>query len=894
MSATAFAPVELQEDLIDFPTLFERQVEQTPDTVAIFFEEETITYRELSDYANSIARYLVEQGVKPQQCVGLSLDRSIDAIAAMIGVMQANAVFVPLDPELPDNRLSYIIEDAQIPLIICDEQYRDLFEESKADLLQLSELKSASASSEPASLSEERVVVDSDPSDLAYIMYTSGSTGNPKGVQIEHRGLATYCFADIDVYQLVPEDRTLQFSTLNFDIAIEEIFPPLLMGSSVVVRPRGRADAQNELSSIVEKYGVTAIHLATAYWHEWVDLMIATEARVPESIRLMVVTGEKVSTEHFRRWKTICDQDVLWCNAYGPTEATVSATVFIPDEDWDGDNMPIGKPLKRYDGFILNKDLQHVAEGETGELHVGGPALARGYLNREDLTENAFIKTEIDGETRRLYKTGDLARWLPNGDIDFAGRIDHQIKLGSYRIEPGEIEAAVNQCPQVLESLVSYDEVDRKKYLIAYVATGANSIEAVDLADHLRGCLPPYMVPTRYVFVESFPKTINGKVDRKALPSPESSVVARNKNYAPPQTPLQEDLVRIWQEVLNVPQVGIHDDFFALGGSSLLVTRVIAQISKHLKTELPVRDFFANPTIALIAKQIGRLNNDLADDDEDSEDPRRAFRETLPAIEGTFFASGDEQLFGGQYRPVGENKATRSAVVICPAFGHEYARSHRNLQQLAVQLAKAGHYVLRFDYSGTGNSSGDCEDVRAEAWQNDIEAAVAFARQQAGTDQVVVLGVRFGATLAALYAESLKAELLNTTRFAFWDPVQNGQEMLELFDEFHSQTLSDFSIFPVKRKRSNIDQAFGVPMNEAIRESFAKYEFDLPTKADCKVITSKDYRAAESLPLDELAPLEQTDDEIYWHTLEFNDRAFASPEAFNAIVQFAGKIEEAK
>ena len=666
-----------REDLVDFPRLFQRQVDETPSAMAVQLEDQSLTYAELNGQANRIAHYLLDQGVNAERCVGLCLDRSPDAIAAMLGIFKAGCAFVPLDPESPPERLAYMVDDAAIDHLFCDARYRQLLDNHDRDSLMLIDLHDDVFDAQFAAANPCHSISTDQ---LAYIMYTSGSTGRPKGVQIEHEALAAYCFADIDIYQLQPTDRTLQFSTLNFDIAIEEIFPPLLTGGCVVIRPRQRAAKQNELSAIVEQYDVTAIHLATAYWHEWVDLMRAAGDRVPHGIRLMVVTGEKVSAQHFRRWRSLCDHTVLWCNAYGPTEATVSATVFVPADDWDGDNMPIGKPLQRYEALIVDAEGHPVSAGETGELLIGGPAVARGYLNRPEFTAHSFVTLSIDGAApKRYYRSGDLARWLPDGEIEFGGRSDHQIKLGSYRIEPGEIEAASHRHPQVLESLVSYDQIQDKKYLVAYVARGDHKLTANEVASHLRACLPTYMVPTRFVFCHSFPKTLNGKIDRKALPSPDTAQIARDGEYQAAETKLEQRLARIWSDVLNVAKIGRHDDFFALGGSSLLVTRVITQIQSQMGIEIPVRDFFANPTIASAARQIQEITAP-GSTLKDASVPCRLLRSNLPDVDPFFFENDGEQLFAVHYRPLpkfsGDAGPPESklppAVLICPPYGHEY------------------------------------------------------------------------------------------------------------------------------------------------------------------------------------------------------------------------------
>ena len=633
------ANTSLQEDLLAFPVLFARQLAKTPDNQAIVFEDRQYSYKELDRLSDQFKHAILTQGLKHSHNinnVGICIDKSPEAIAAMLGILKAGAAFVPLDPAYPIDRISYMIDDAEIKTIIAQSNHQ-------ANLTaQLDTQETITwidcyqpLPDNPVDTPIHNKEVEVQPSDLAYIMYTSGSTGKPKGVQIEHEALATYCFADIDVYQVQESDRTLQFSTINFDIAIEEIFPPLLTGGCVVIRPPMRSDSLNELSTIINDHKVTAVHIATAYWHEWVDLMAASGDQIPASLRLMVVTGEKVSTKYYQRWKKLCHHKVLWCNAYGPTEATVSASVFIPDENFADDNMPIGKPLKRYTAMIVDDQYNDLPIGETGQLLIGGPALARGYLNRPELNAEVFVEVRKGEKIERMYKTGDLARWLENGDIEFAGRIDHQIKLGSYRIEPGEIEVMINQHKQVLESLISYNEVNGKKTLIAYVARGDHNISANELSNFLRENLPAYMVPARYILIKNFPKTTNGKIDRKALPDPSQSEVPRISGFVAPRNELEQKLSIMWQEVLQLHEVGIHDDFFAMGGSSLLAVGVVSRLVSDLNLELPVRDFFANPTIASQAKHIAQMLN--LEIEDSGEDDSQALRKRLPIVKPTFF-----------------------------------------------------------------------------------------------------------------------------------------------------------------------------------------------------------------------------------------------------------------
>ncbi len=882
------------EPLIAFPYLFARQLEKTPDNLAIVFEEREYSYRELDQLSEQFKHaVMLQTGANKTRgvCIGICIDKSPEAIAAMLGILKAGAAFVPLDPEYPAERIAYMVEDADISSIIAQPDHQQYLSPmiNKTGLVWIDCYQPTD---------DKTVFIDKQPEikpdDLAYIMYTSGSTGKPKGVQIEHAALATYCFADIDVYKVEEADRTLQFSTINFDIAIEEIFPPLLTGSCVVVRPAKRSQSLNELSTIINDYGVTAVHIATAYWHEWVDLMVASADTIPASLRLMVVTGEKVSTKHYQHWKTLCEKtgmEVLWCNAYGPTEATVSASVFIPDEQFNEDNMPIGKPLKRYSAMIVDANYNDLPAGETGQLLIGGPALARGYLNRPELNAEVFVDVKTTESTQRMYKTGDLARWRENGDIEFAGRIDHQIKLGSYRIEPGEIEVAINQHQDVLESLVSYDEVDGKKALIAYIAHGDNDLQAGQLSEFLKQHLPAYMVPARFVLLPAFPKTTNGKIDRKALPDPASSEVARASGYIAPRNELEQKLARMWQEVLRIPEAGIHDDFFALGGSSLLAVGVVSRLINELDLELPVRDFFANPTIASQAKHIQRMLNNVETTEADSDDDSRALRERLPIVKPAFFDNQNgQQLYGILYQVprVGAEKSRKHGVLMCHPLGHEYPRSYRNLQQLAIQLAQSGFDILRFDYYGTGNSQGDSEHVTAGQCASDIRSAAGYLREQSQCERLSVIGVRLGVPFA------VEAKLDDLENLIAWDPVMNGKQYIEMLEKLHSKELTALSSFRQVRQRSDIDQLYGHAYSQEKRHSLNQVRLPLEAPGNsrnCYLLTSENYLANEP-GCEQLATRWQhiaTQDQIYWHDQNYTDSAFSSPGIFQHILSILKK-----
>jgi len=429
------------------------QCQRHGESTALIHDEHTWSYTDLDRASDQMAAELQHQGIGRGAIVALFCERSVYAVASMIAVMKTGAAFTPVDMAYPDERIRFLLDDAAVTGIVADQAQSERIDglnlPGQMTTLWIEEIAEKIQHRNP-DLTPAKTPKAQAPDDVAYVMYTSGSTGKPKGVVISHAALACYCAADIHAYELQPADRTLQFSTLSFDISIEEIFPPLCIGSTVVLRPSGRRDAQIELSDIIETHQISAVHLATGYWHEWVDLMKSVGANVPSSLRLMVVTGEKVSPEHYYRWRSLETKPVLWANAYGPTEATVSATVFIPAAQWQGKALPIGKPLLGYSAYILDEQLRSVKKGETGDLYIGGGALSLGYLNRPELNEAVFLPDPFVEQTgARMYKTGDLARWLDDGNIDYAGRVDHQIKVGSYRVEPGEIENTINSHPDV-------------------------------------------------------------------------------------------------------------------------------------------------------------------------------------------------------------------------------------------------------------------------------------------------------------------------------------------------------------------------------------------------------------------------------------------------------------
>jgi len=656
-------------------------------------------------------------------------------------------------------------------------------------------------------------------------MYTSGSTGRPKGVAISQAALAHYCHADARVYKLSNKDRTLQFATLSFDISIEEIFPPLTTGGTVVLRPAMRSDAQIELSDIVERFNITALHLATGYWHEWVDLMAGVGAFVPASLRLMVVTGEKVSPAHYARWQQLRKHDVLWANAYGPTEATVSATVFIPPGNWQGLSMPIGKALPGYSTYILDEQCQQVPTGKTGELYIGGYALAEGYINQPELTRKAFINDPFSRDvSARMYRTGDLAQLRDDGNIDYVGRIDHQLKVGSYRIEPGEIENRINEQAGVLESLViaqaETGAVGERKRLVAYIAieglcdSGKLDSVASRIRTALGALLPVYMVPTRYILLPALPKTINGKIDRKALPEASSALSGRHATTAKTAvaiTPKEQTLCNIWQSVLGIPEVSTHDSFLSLGGDSLMAIKAIAQIQQRLNFTISTRDFFFLDTIALLAGHM-----------EGRKVPR-----LIPPLQTCFINTRDRQLYTVMQAPSPDNN-NDVGILLVPPLGNEQRRCQRPFRTMMQQIAREGFHLVRFDWQGTGNSSGSTHLIDdAGVWEDDLQDTMAHLGQR--VSEIHIISVRMGALISA----RLNLQSQTVASHHLWDPVCNGGQWLNEMQELQKGICADTYRFLFKRKARNDDlhEFAGLTINSTLHTQLQAMDLESVVKS---------------------------------------------------------------
>ena len=574
--------------------LFEIQAERTPEATALVLEGWRLSYRELNQRANRLARHLRALGIGPEATVGICLERSPEAIVGLLGILKAGGAYVPLDPTYPRERLSFMVEDAGARVVLTITRWLDKLPRDGTTAVCLDKLPESVA---PEEL--ENIAAGVRPDNLAYVIYTSGSTGVPKGVEICHRGIVRL-LVGVDYVQLTNQEVFLQLAPLSFDASTFEIWGALLHGATLVLFP-GRVPAAQDLGDVLRRQKVTTLWLTSSLFNAVIDEAPAALS----SVRQLLVGGEALSAAHIRCALSALPETQL-VNGYGPTESTTFACCYsIPRRlEEAASSIPIGRPISNTQVYILDRQLELVPIGVVGELHIGGDGLARGYLNRPDLTCEKFIANPFtDRLGDRLYKTGDLARYLPDGNIEFIGRLDDQIKIRGYRIEPGEIEAALTQHPAVKAAAVIARQIQpTEKSLVAYaVPKEGQALTAQGLQTFLRQKLPQYMMPARFMFVVSLPLTPNGKVDRQALPAPEAVELASHPKFVVPRDGVESKLLEIWQTVLGNQPISIADNFFDLGGHSLLASKLLVRIEKTFGQKLSIAALFQAPTIEQLA-----------------------------------------------------------------------------------------------------------------------------------------------------------------------------------------------------------------------------------------------------------------------------------------------------
>jgi amino acid adenylation domain-containing protein len=585
--------------------LFEAQARRTPHAPALAFDDERLSYAELNRRANRLAHRLRSLGVGTEARVGILLERSAEMVVGLLAVLKAGGAYVPLDPTYPRERLASMLDDARPAVLLTQQQLRATLPDHATQVV------CVDADREEIEREPEHDPVNlSTPDSLAYVIYTSGSTGRPKGVLIPHRAVVNHNFAIVPAYELRPADRVLQFASLSFDVAVEEIFPTWLAGACVVIRPTAALDSHQAFFDLLKRERITVVNLSTPYWNELMAELARTGSSIAPSLRLAAVGGEKGLPEGFAFAQQQAGAGVRLLNVYGPTETTVTNTLYDATAcgvSPEADSVPIGRPIANTQIYLLDRHLQPVPVGVGGEVYIGGDSVARGYLNRPEQTAEKFLPSPFGVEAgARLYKTGDLARFHADGNIEFLGRADLQVKVRGFRIELGEIESLLSQHAGVRETVVLVrEDVPGDKRVVAYVvAEDEAALSPGGLRAFVAERLPDYMVPSAFVVLEEMPLTPNGKLDRRALPPPEQFRLGTTGSYAAPRTPVEELVCGIWCEVLGVERVGADEDFFELGGHSLLATQVISRVREALGAEVALRTLFESPTVTEFAASV--------------------------------------------------------------------------------------------------------------------------------------------------------------------------------------------------------------------------------------------------------------------------------------------------
>jgi amino acid adenylation domain-containing protein len=589
--------------------LIAEQAERTPDAAAMLYEGGSLTYRELNEKADGLAHRLITSGVEAETRVGVMLERSPEMLVSLLAVLKAGGAYLPLDPEYPEERLSLMVEDAGVKTLLTQKHWGAKASALVADVILLD-------TDVPVSAPVGGPRVLSSPRNLAYVLYTSGSTGRPKGVAVEHRSVVNYLFW-VNEHLFGDRVRSVPFLTsLNFDASLKQLFAPLLRGDAVWLPPAdilSRPEALLEPPAAQQHVGLNCV---PSLWATLLDVFERGREPVTPPHFSLFLGGERLSGELIKSSFKLFPQLRVW-NLYGPTEATANACAAeIKSED----SITIGRPISNTTIYILDSHLQPVPAGVRGELYISGHGLARGYLARPSLTAQRFIPDPFSHSPgSRLYRTGDAARWLSNGEVEFLGRVDEQLKVRGFRVEPAEIEAALCRHPQVREAAVVAQRMERSgtEQLVAYVVCqeGAEEERAIvgELRMYAREVLPGYMVPSAIVVLDSLPLTPNGKLDRKALPEPAASLSAADDGFEPPQSSTEETLARIWTEILGVESVSVNDNFFDAGGHSLMATQLIARVRSTFGADIPLQTFFASPTIRDIARAVDEASLASAD-----------------------------------------------------------------------------------------------------------------------------------------------------------------------------------------------------------------------------------------------------------------------------------------
>jgi len=570
------------------------QAATTPDACALVAGPETLSYAELDRRANQFANYLQSLGVGPEKLVALCVDRSPRMVVAALGILKAGGAYLPLDPSAPTERMELMLRDADVAVLVTNQNLRVPVDTKLVDLdRDAAAIAAMSLLAPPVSIT---------PENLAYVIYTSGSTGQPKGVEVTHAGLANLVSWHLRSFEVTVSDRASHLAALGFDAAVWELWPYLAAGASVYFPEDGVRNDPEALRDWLAAQKITITFLATPL----AERMLLLDWPRPADLRILLTGAD---TLHRRPGSGLPFKLV---NNYGPTECTVVATSgTVSASDSTSEPPSIGRAIDNTEIFVLDENMQRVAAGKPGELYIGGAGLARGYRNRPDVTAEKFVANPFAADSsERLYRTGDFVRELPSGELEFLGRLDTQIKIRGYRVEPNEIVQSLNANPEVEASVVvANEDHSGDKRLVAYVvlAASANGVTGSGLRAGLRKQLPDYMIPATFVRIDALPVTSNGKIDLAALPAPKNGNVLEDEEYVAPRSLVDQKLAAIIAPLLHVERVGLHDNFFFMGGHSLLGTQLISKIGETFGVELSLLNLFDHPTLAEMSQEIEQL-----------------------------------------------------------------------------------------------------------------------------------------------------------------------------------------------------------------------------------------------------------------------------------------------
>nr|WP_262896682.1 amino acid adenylation domain-containing protein [Aquimarina mytili] len=591
--------------------LFLKQVDKNPKNIAIKFGDSAISYQELHEKSSKVACVLREFGVKNDSIIGLLMDRSIDTIIGMLGILKAGGAYLPIDINYPDDRKEYIIQDSRTSLILTTINFEDIHK-LKGDF-QIQYIEHAFEKS----IGDKDLAVNnvSNPSDLCYVIYTSGTTGNPKGVMIEHRNVVRLFFNENPLFDFGSNDTWTMFHSHCFDFSVWEIYGALLFGGKLIIIPQLIAKDTKQYLDIVKQEGVTVLNQTPSAFYNLIQAELSCK-ETSLGLRYVIFGGEALNPRKLKSWKEKYPNTKL-INMFGITETTVHVTYKeITEHEIQNNISNIGKPISTLSTIILDKYQNLTPKGVIGELYVGGSGIARGYLNKPELTAEKFIPNPYNPE-EKLYRSGDLARILDSWELEYKGRIDHQIQLRGYRIELGEIENKILTHPKIEEAVVTFKERAGDKYVLAYYKS-ADELDRNELRRFLLDKLPDYMIPSYFIALTEIPLTSNGKLNTKALPEPELEVIEASSK---PKNEIQKELVEIWSGILEIEgeKIGIHSNFFDIGGNSLKLMKMVDKINATFNAEITVAQVFAYPEISMLAQFLSNETNNKTESEEETD-----------------------------------------------------------------------------------------------------------------------------------------------------------------------------------------------------------------------------------------------------------------------------------